>query len=442
VGSSYKQILSETWPSTKEGLEMLFGWKEDLHYVVGRRNRDWPICHQAPNGDGWKHCIHVYTGAVFQLAGQDRTSHRGRNIMGWIADEGAKLDKHKLDTDVISTNRAGKRWFGNHPLLNSSICASTIPLTADGKWFSDMDKVADTDPQHHLFLRASAKQNKHNLSDDWFDVQKSIMSKYLYDIEILNIRPASVANGFYGQLDANQHYYINNNYNFIDLANKDFNPKSLTCDADGDHDPKLPLICGVDWGARINSMVVMQKLPRRINVLKNFFVKHPRILDDLVADFSAYYASRSNRTVLLYYDRSGNNRQANSKLSYAEQMQIAFKKHGWNCQLMTLHHLDPAHKDKHLVINLALKQYESSKLPIIRINKENCRELCISMENAGAIDYGNGEVKKDKSTERSKSLPQEYSTHLSDAFDIPMYNIYKPLLENRMAHVDFTVINR
>jgi hypothetical protein len=54
----------------------------------------------------------------------------------------------------------------------------------------------------------------------------------------------------------------------------------------------------------------------------------------------------------------------------------------------------------------------------------NCKELKISMTNAKTKQGRHGEVKKDKSSESSKTIPRQHATDLSDALDAVIYGRY------------------
>ena len=69
---------------------------------------------------------------------------------------------------------------------------------------------------------------------------------------------------------------------------------------------------------------------------------------------------------------------------------------------------------------LAAMRGDHPYIPKYRFNKDNCRELHISMRNAKTKPGTNGEVKKDKSSERSKKIPRQEATDLSDANDAPI----------------------
>jgi hypothetical protein len=67
-------------------------------------------------------------------------------------------------------------------------------------------------------------------------------------------------------------------------------------------------------------------------------------------------------------------------------------------------------------------------LPIVSLNKMNCKNLIVSIQQAGAIDGTNG-IEKDKRSERNTNAVDEETTHFSDAFDTLVFFKYK----DRMA---------
>ena len=62
------------------------------------------------------------------------------------------------------------------------------------------------------------------------------------------------------------------------------------------------------------------------------------------------------------------------------------------------------------------------------LNKSNCKELYISMKNAKAKRGRNNLIQKDKSSERSSTIPRQEATDLSDANDTPIYGLFKHFL--------------
>ncbi len=430
VGETYQQILSRTLPSTKEGLEM-FGLYEGVDYVVGTRagkKMGYNLPFQSP--DKWENILHFSNGSIFQLVSLDNAnSGRGLNTYGGIGDEAALLDKERLFNNVQSTNRAKKAEFSKAKMLHREIFTSSTPMTKKGKWFVEMEKEALKNPDKVAFIKANAYANAHNLASDWFSRMKAAAPSELhYNAEILNIRPTEVVDGFYAQFNVEKHGYSDFNNGYLEELGVNASPLSFNSLQDNDVNTKQRLIISVDWGGNINSMTVSQysKALNEYRVLKEFWVKSPDIIDDLIDKFVKYYEPHLEKKVEFYYDRNGNSKVANSKLTYAEQVEAILKRHRWKVYRKTTG-ADPLHMNKFLLINRMLRGGVSG-LPAFLINRHNCPDTIISMEHAEAIEQGNA-IKKDKSSERRKSVQQEHATHLSDTVDLPIYALFKQHLK-------------
>jgi hypothetical protein len=429
VGETYQQILSRTLPSTKAGLAM-FGIYEDIDYVVGKcgKSLGFEMPFQSPSKN-WDNTIHFSNGFVWQLVSNDQTdAGRGLNSSVVIGDEAALLDHVKLFNNVQTTNRSTcGGLYEDQPLCNAEIYASSVAMTKKGQWFTDLDALAKKEPWKVLFVKAPAAVNKHNLSSSWFErMRDNAPSVMHYDAEIRNIRPAKVTNGFYPQLDPKKHYY-RNAYDMVYLEGvgvrakaKDFN-----CNQDTDYMKSKPLILTIDWG-NIITLKVSQDQGERYRCLKTFYVNSPKIIDDLIdEEFAPYYEDKKkhNNAIEFYYDRNGNNKTPNSRVTFAEQAIDCLKRQGWKVLVKVRKGAEnPPHNEKFIVINYLLKHGGTMGLPAIEINENNCQDLIISLENAPAL-AGNksNTIVKDKRSEKSKVLPQQHATHFSDTFDIPLY---------------------
>ena len=427
VGETYMQILSRTLPSTKEGLSMV-GLFEDIDYVVGKcgKSLGYDMPFQSPSK--WDNVIHFSNGFILIIFANDQpNAGRGINCSFVVGDEAVLLDKERLFNNVQTTNRSTcGGLYEDKPLCNAEIYASSVAMTAKGDWFTELENVAKRKPWKVAFIKANAFANKYNLSKDWFErMLDNAPTRVHYDAEILNIRPKKVARSFYPALDPKKHYYndsFDNDYLSsigVKAKKKDFN-----CKQDTDLMKSKPLILSIDWG-NINTMTVSQDQGERYRHLKTFFVESPKIIDDLIdEEFAPYYADKKkfNNTVELYFDRNGNTRQPNSRLTFAEQAAAALKRNGWKVLVKVRRHENPPHNEKFIVINYLLKYGGTQGLPIIEINENNCPNLIVSLENAPAKE-GNqpNTIVKDKSNEKSKTLPQYHATHFSDTFDIPLY---------------------
>ncbi|MCT8340503.1 terminase family protein [Flavobacteriaceae bacterium TK19130] len=432
VGNTYAQVLSNTLKSTKKALEF-FGIYEDVDYVVGSsqgKRLGYSMPYEKPNH--WNNIIHFSNGTVFQLVGLDNPNSsnggRGINSSGILADEAALLDQEKLAINVKNTNRsfAKSTIHGENPFLFSETYVSSTPLTKKGKWFTDAEELAMREPDKIFFHKATAHWNLDNLRPDYFEYMKqSYSSDVIYNAEMLNIRPKEITDGFYPQL-TEDHYYTNFDNDYLEglVLNdvlKERESSSFNCKQDSDLIKSQPLIISVDWGANINAMTIHQQQDDIWRVLKEFFVKSPKILDHLfLEEFLPYYAPHQCKEVYFYYDRTGNNRVANSKMTFADQAKEIMEKNGWTVYMMTTG-LNPSYMDKFRLINVALKEDGRGKMPKVRINKANCPNLIVSMEHAEAYDRGRG-LEKDKRPEQRKGVEQEHATHLSDTFDYPFFS--------------------
>lgn len=427
IGSTFRQILENTIPSTIAALERL-GWYKDIHYFIGTRppkKLRWPEPFEPPVS--YQHYMAWYTGAGFHLSSQDRSgSGRGLNTDYVIGDEAALLDPERLQAEILATNRGNLQRFGKCSLHHGTLFASTIPTTQRGRYMYKMEDEAIAHPDKIFYLRASAEENIHNLGADWFKKMKRTMPDFLYNAEILNIRPSQVDEGFYPHLKEDRHMYINFDYGYYDNLGYQVSRENMDCRGDGDVDPDEPLELSCDWGARINCLVVAQEHGSELRLLNDMFVKHPKILDDVFEDFCHYYRHHRCRMIYFWYDRNGNSRMANSQYTFAEQAETILRKHGWEVQKMT-QGLDPPHQEKYLLWSRLLEEKDNS-LPRIRINQHNCANLITSMQMA-PVREGRDGLKKDKRSEQKTNIPAEEATHFSDAADVMVFGKYRRLLD-------------
>lgn len=431
VGSTYSQILSRTLPSTIEGLEM-FNLHQDIDYVVGRsgKKHGYEMPYQPPNQ--WNNIIHFPNGACFQMVSLDNpNSGRGLNSYGEVGDEAALLDPDKLFTNVKTTNRSKKEIFKNASMLGSETYVSSTPINKKGRWFTDMEVLAKLKPQEYMFSKASALSNPH-LRKDWFDKMKEQSpSQMLYEAEILNIRPKEIVNGFYGQLNPAKHYYTDYNNSYLESVGIIPRGEHLTCLQDNDIKRNEPLILSLDFGV-FNSCVISQPHDNEYRVLKSIWCKNPKLLDHLfIEEFIPYYRPHVDKTIYLYGGHDGNNRLPNSSLTLFEQVIDLLSQHGWTVHLMT-QGAAATHFDKYLLINAMLKEHQL-RLPVIRINEDNNKDLIVALERTEAKESLKGSVEKDKKDERNKLFPQQHATHLTDAFDIPIVTRYNDLFKGTNA---------
>ncbi len=420
VGETFVQIKSRTLPSTKEGLEM-FGLFEGIDYVVGKSGASlgFELPFQSP--DSWSNVIHFRNGTIAVMVSLDNpNSGRGLNSYWVVGDEAALLTYDRLFNNVLTTNRAKKEIFSKKSMLHAQIFVSSVAMTSKGDWFTKREKLAKENPKKYAFIKASSLINKHNLKEGWIeDMRREALSQVLFDAEIMNIRPRKIADGFYAQLNKKHYYNYKYDVDALGGISEDYKP---SCRYDKDLVRNVPLKFSLDFGGKINCGTVSQFMEsiNTVNFIKEFYAKNPQKLSDMVEQFIDYYKphQKTCNVVHLYHDRSGYKQEANSKTTLAEDVENMLRAAGWVVINKTPNTNNPSHIDKYRLINEILSE-QNHKLPVIRINENQCPNLIISMENAPLTT--DDAFKKDKSSERSTKIPQEHATHFSDTFDYCLF---------------------
>jgi len=436
VGSTFVQILTRTLPSTIRGLEM-HGLYKDLHYFVGRRapkEFNFPEPFEPPLD--YKHCIHFYNGFVYRMVSQDRPgSGRGINSDCILGDEAALLDKTDLDDSVVATCRGtNPEAFRHSKYYCSQFYFTSTPTTQAGEWIYEIEDLANKEPEKYSYTIAPSIFNIHNLGSDYFRHLKKTMYPARWDAEIMCKRNKKIIERFYPLLNMKRHGYSSYDYDYVDTT---FDVDNLPdyyeqdCRIDADLNVYQELLIGLDFGAAINSLVVgqMDEATNTLNLINNLFVLgiDDQILDDLADKFVAYYKYHNRKVVQVFYDNTGNNSQANSRYTLTEEFCAILRKAGWTAIPKTKGGSNPNHEQKYRLWSKCLQEKdngENRKLPYIRINANNCKELVVSMENAPAKKSGKGLIQKDKSSERRlKGAKRIQATDLSDAADTLVYGI-------------------
>jgi hypothetical protein len=490
VGSTYGQILTRTLPSTIDALEKL-GYYKNVHYFIGRKpdaSWGWPEPFQRPVK--YDNFIIFYTGTGFHLITQDAggSSSRGLNLDGWIADEGLLLDREKLGTDVIASNR-GNLDVWDSPLHHGKFIFSSMPWGDQGKWLLEDSAYYDRDgvdfslirnqliklqlefvdsratstrlalyeeilalsgqlrfyanprsmgsskqhiPKGLLYSEANIFDNLLNIGIPYLEQQRRELSDFVFLIEILNQRPATVEAGFYPKLVIAHHAQEASNDSYLQGLN--FNLGRLrTPDSrmDGDCLAHLPLRGAVDWGSKISVMTVAQlhKEAGEYRFLKDFYVKHPKLIEDLAQVFCDYYEHHSCREFHFIEDSEwGNARKPDSKLTYNQQFAECLRARGWRVRFFNQGRVPNYAIRYKLGIDL-LGETDTRQL-VVRFNKVNNKNTLTAMSMAPLKENSRGEIEKDKTSERKKTIPGEEATHFTDTVDLHFMSIDKHVVRS------------
>jgi hypothetical protein len=486
-GATFQQLLTRTLPGTFEFLDTQ-GFVRDKDYWINRKpdvradklpyykplRWDNYITIKGPDG----YC------SGFTLLSQDSSS-RGPSTDVIICDESLLLDYEKFVKEAKFTNRghdqyynhlrktlhhsewhftsmpSGNSWLFEHSAeyeqkLKPMLAMQDEVIDMQYEWLQLTDRksklelwqeIIDLQQQISWFV---GKKGEYYAEFNVFDNVENLGLRYIYDmykdtpkelfmIEALNKRSSKTDNGFYPQLDRAKHCYTKFNNSYLENLDFDFSKiKNLDSRQDGDCDTTLPLHIGTDYGGAINWIVVSQKnyKTKTLNVIKEFFVKSPKILDHAIEEFCEYYRHHQNKSVYIYPDAEAFSNRANSTESYIDTTIRILKSRGWSVTLGHRMKYNKLQDNTYHLVNIMLSEMREDFWRI-RFNSNNCRGLLISMEQAPAFDH-RGKVKKDKTSEKKLKLNREDATDASDAFDQIVYYIFNSALSSTRNYISRT----
>jgi len=451
LSPTYGKLLRNTLPAVFHALNRL-GYLRDVHYVVGKKP-DKKLDFAKPLIDplSYDYVIAWFNGSIQNLLSFDRNMSANSMSLDYIMGFEAKyLNHEKIKNEVIPTLRGNTNHFGKCPWHHGILFTSDMPTTKSGKWLLEKEKDMDIDLIN--LIKLTYKQYKKATSAEWkkrlfkelqeyrskatfyaeydaFDNLEILGEDFIKKMErnlpplvfasaILNKRHSKITNGFYAALNQEIHCYESYNNQFLESLNYDTNLSNTeTCLKDADIDPAKPLAIALDYNAAICNLVVGQKTSsKEARTLKQFFVKTPRKIKDLINDFSDYYQPHPNRDIIYFFDSTAVAQTPADATSFAEEVISTLEKRGWN--VLANHIGQPlAVHLRHFYIDLALKGDTNYLFPTF--NADNTEYLILAMETTGT-KIGEKGFTKDKSAEKKMDTPEEpdeLKTHVTDAWD-------------------------
>jgi hypothetical protein len=413
LGVTYTQILTNTLLPMKAAWEQYCGYIDGVHYVIGRKPPEWfEKPYQKP--ERYENVITFWNGTTLVFGSFDRPQLiRGASYDWVIVDEALLINKMMYDQIVIPTIRPTHPIFKGKPFHRQQSFTSSMPYGTMGSWLLDVEGKAKNDKANYFYIEGTSWHNRYILGDEtilsWF----RDMPRLQYLVEVMNKRIRSFGALFYPALSEKHWYTDSYQYEYIDTLG--LNVKDYKTDSrwDKDCDPKLPINISHDWGA-FNCITIDQERPDEIRFIKAMHVAHPQTIDDLADAFCKYYAHHTKKVVYQWGDKSGNNKQANAKLTYFEQFAERLRGKGWIVIRKTTG--DIQHMARHQFI-INLHKEGDPRLPRIRYNANNCKDMRIALESAPMKDD-----KKDKTSENNPSVKPEHATHYTDAHDYRLYH--------------------
>lgn len=456
--------LTNTIPGVLAAIQR-WGYVEGIHYVVGKQPPDFfakPIIKPA----SYTHVISFYNGSVAVLLSQDRAYAANSLTLSWLLiDEAKFIDFRKLKDQTLPANGGNKFFFGKHSANHAMMILSDMPQTKKGSWFLNyrekMDprvieaikgqvyeiwrvrnRIAKSGQQPSqrdiallrrldrqlnqlrsgavYYRECSSIENIELIGEKYIRQMKRDLTPLTFRTSILCERLGVAHDGFYSNF-SDSHLYDASDFDFLEKmwqANV-VGHASETSDysaADADIDPDAPICIGMDYNANINWIVAGQPRGRRLNVIRSFFVKYERKLNELVDDFCSYYRYHRCRRVVFYFDATaiGQNYFVNDKDIHAVVVS-RFQRWGWEVDDVYIGQ-PMRHDEKYRLINFGFSGH-NNLTPFI--NRQNNNDLVLAMQCAG-VERGRLGFRKDKAGEKvaeSEENLLEHRTDGTDAFD-------------------------
>lgn len=423
---SYKKFLKEMLPSLRKSLEMS-GYFEGLHYFIGKRPpRKWNWQQPYMMPADFTNIIYFHNGTVYQLVSQDvNGSGRGLSVDTEIKDEALLLDKAQADETSGATLRGSNvRAFRDNPFFGSSLELSSMPILPSQKWLLERKLLALEFPEEWYFSMFNLGVNLHNLRPGYVaDAKRDALFLWKFEAEYLNIAPNLTVGAYYTLLNEEIHGYIpkKSDYRKHEDCQYDYGKDDLRGDE--------PLIIGVDWGARINYMVVCQLRDEKeglvLRALNEFWAlgEEREIQSDMVRKFAEYYRVFSTKRIILFCDRQGNNDTGITIETRVDMLISQLSHSGWSVELASRGGANPFHEFRRALWESVLKEHDKNLIKF-RVNLLNCRNLFISMQNAETKQLSKGQISKNKKSEKQNSgIHPTHATDPSDAIDHVVYGI-------------------
>lgn len=479
------------FPSVKRGMINIvpswmvhwenWGLRRDRDYIVGKKPwkaLGWkkPIFEPA----NWENCISFYNGSVMIMISQDRSGTSNSISLDYLAlDEAKLLDFEQLKDETFQANRGNQMYFGKCYMHHGMTITSDTAMTKKGSWYfryeQEMDpalvrvmeglvnhiwvlkqkmkkhperavyyeqKIRKEEDQLNffrskclLYCKYSSITNLAVLGKEFVKRMKRELPFLTFMVSIMCKRVGVSPDGFYGGLNESVNLYTAPNNSVLQLEALSLEggiPDD--CRTDGDLIPDKPLIIAFDANALINWLVCGQMGDDgKLRVLKSFFVKYDRKLEELCEDFIAYYKEHRRHQVIFYYDSTflGQEYASSRGQSFAQIIKSILKRNHWNVREKYIGK-PMGHIEKNELIN---RMFQGRARHQVLINRDNNPDLLISIQSAGVK---NG--KKDKTGEKLVETEEdrlEARTDGSDAFDTLCIGVERfPVLWGRSGIVN------
>lgn len=427
---TYSMIYTKTLIPMKACWEQHLGYIEGIHYVVGKVppkhfEKPWHKPHRYEN------VVTFWNGTTVIFGSFDRPSLISGGSYDWsLTDEAYLINKSEYDDYIIPTMRGTHPSFKDIDVHLQQNFTSSMPYKNQGDYLLDFRAKALTDPKMYSFIGwepnaklqlGSTFMNIKILGRKAIEQMLAEMNEHAALVMIHNQQVTNFGNTFYPALGP-KHFYIplaNDKVVALPLDKLNFKRDATFDEGPDDYNPDMSIHISHDWG-KFNCITIDQEYPKEVRFINAMHAynegANKKDQDDLADDFCEYYRMHKCKIVYQWGDKSGNNTVGQSKLTAFEQFAERLRDKGWRVIRKKTGDID--HFARFRFIS-KLHSGEDPRLPRVRHNAINCKDLRVSIEAAGMLGD-----KKDKSTERNQSVKPQHSTHYSDAYDYRLYHGY------------------
>lgn len=467
VANTYANLVDNIMPAVQNGWRLL-GLIEGVHYIKGRRPPEEWRRRCSVIVDDYRHVYSFWNGSVIFLGSLDNPSLlAGKSVAHLLFDE-AKFASPVKAARVMPILRGDAIRYGSCHLYGGVTVTTDMPDITEGEhdWFfryaSEMDperieviaqaaearndallalyreqrrtppdakKIAKLEKKLDYWDRGLAKLRKRqtmfanissfaNIDVLTLDYARRMLQGGLelheFHKSIMGMRPGV-------RRDARFYVHFGEKHKYRDGTRS--GEAAFSCSELRRLDLDMPLEGGMDFGNML-SLVIAQRRGEEYCVHRNFYTLPPDSYRELADRFLGFFADHRVRSLLLYYDRAGNNMRAQredqaSKIKRAIEFDAEGNRTGWNVRLMSRNQ-KTIYQDEEYDFMLEMLGETNPRLPKVRVDALGCPEMISSIELAKAeIKYRGdrrvvGKVKKSEKLALRK-LPK-LSTNFSDAF--------------------------
>ncbi len=301
-------------------------------------------------------------------------------------------------------------------------------------------RLADMRRNSIYYIRASSFANKDILGPKFFKTQLDTLDVDEFLTSICSIRHKEVTNKFFSTYDKEIHQF-KDSYLYDSILKFDLKEQFiLTAHYLKHYDNSEPIYVGYDPGA-FSSIICAQKKEygKRLDIIKEFWACLPDEQESLAKQFYDFFGSdATNRLIHLYPDRAGNKKREELEqiTTDSRALKHALESYGFSVVLYNEGQGTIYYWQQFKLCQLLFNNGSRNYLPIIRIDENECKNLCSAILISPVIKK-NGSIELDKSSERKEPLRKQagLTTQLPSAMIYLLYGLYGELAKNELSSI-------